>query len=922
MNKSRKTSNIYNIVTYDDDGNVVLPASLSLGVAPASDDNSLKVSTTSWIRAYISSLSLASSSSVTTAIANLVDAAPTTLDTLNELAAALGDDPNFATTISTSIGTRVPQTRTLTINGTAFDLSADRSWTIAAGLTSFNTRTGAITLTSGDVTGALGFTPYNSTNPNNYITGITSSMVTTALGYTPYNSSNPSGYLTAITSSQVTTALGFTPYNATNPSGYITGITSGMVTTALGFTPYNSTNPSGYITGITSANVTTALGYTPYNSTNPSGYITSAALSPYLLRAGGTMSGTITLASISGTDQTVENTFGAYLHLGDWGVGRTATGAVLVNTAYRADFATDLFDMNISRFTNNSGYITSSGTTTGNVASRGLSNWNDLTVIGNVVGMLAWKNYGNNHVIFDASQGTAPNGAAISNTNPNAANWTGTYPTLMGWNGSGTYGVRVDTSRYAESAGSVAWTAVAAGIRQDYDLQFRPADNSGSYAGLSFATPGNSQNAGYILVRGGADNDVYTQNGITIVADTGWLTLAQRTTASRGVRIMSGPSSSTERARFLSDGTIQFVNGAGFTYNGNVILHAGNYNSYSPTLTGGGASGTWSINVSGSASTANQATSLPTLYAGGQQTNPQVYFNQSTGLKVAMTGAWSVWSDTLWINGYAGGDVLQMCALHTLRNGTPRMAISVQASTSSSYGTFYEFITTYNIANQTVGNTTSISSATGNNYNWTGLNYFVSNRNTSTDSAPLQAYSNNGSGAIMSFHRGGYYAVNFGLDSDNVMRIGGWSAGVNRWQLDMSGNMYSAGDITAYSSDRRLKENIITISNPIDKLLRLRGVYYDWKDGLDALGFFPKQKHDIGVIAQELEEVVPEAIKSAPFDTGLHGQSISGQNYKTVQMEKIIPILIEAAKEQQSKIEAQSAQITELMEIIKTMKGL
>ena len=46
----------------------------------------------------------------------------------------------------------------------------------------------------------------------------------------------------------VVSALGFTPYNSTNPSNYISGITSGMVTTALGFTPYNATNPSGYIT--------------------------------------------------------------------------------------------------------------------------------------------------------------------------------------------------------------------------------------------------------------------------------------------------------------------------------------------------------------------------------------------------------------------------------------------------------------------------------------------------------------------------------------------------------------------------------------------------------------------------------------------------------------------------------------------------
>ena len=73
--------------------------------------------------------------------------------------------------------------------------------------------------------------------------------------------------------------------------------------------------------------------------------------------------------------------------------------------------------------------------------------------------------------------------------------------------------------------------------------------------------------------------------------------------------------------------------------------------------------------------------------------------------------------------------------------------------------------------------------------------YFYANRNTSSDSPPLQAYSDNGSGAIMSFHRGGYYAVNMGLDSDNVFRIGGWSAAVNRLQLDMSGNLYSASSM-------------------------------------------------------------------------------------------------------------------------------
>jgi hypothetical protein len=125
-----------------------------------------------------------------------------------------------------------------------------------------------------------------------------------------------------------------------------------------------------------------------------------------------------------------------------------------------------------------------------------------------------------------------------------------------------------------------------------------------------------------------------------------------------------------------------------------------------------------------------------------------------------------------------------------------------------SWNAWYQFITTANIGGQSVNyattagsatsatlaaNTSSISSATGGSYNWTGIQYFVSNRNTTSDSPPLQAYSNNGSGAIMSFHRGGYYAVNMGLDSDNVFRIGGWSASPNRLVLDMSGNLTVAG---------------------------------------------------------------------------------------------------------------------------------
>jgi hypothetical protein len=228
--------------------------------------------------------------------------------------------------------TPVPTNRNLTINGVSFDLSADRSWTIASGVTSFNTRTGAITPTAGDYTTALvtevtnlyytdararaaisltttgtsGSATYNNTtgvlnipayqggvtsfNTRTGAITLTSSDVTTALTYTPYNATNPSAYI-ALTS--LSFAAGNAGYNnttgvitiptnntqLTNGSAYITLASLSFVagsgaynnTTGVITIPTSNshlTNGAGYITGITSGNVTTALGFTPENAAN------------------------------------------------------------------------------------------------------------------------------------------------------------------------------------------------------------------------------------------------------------------------------------------------------------------------------------------------------------------------------------------------------------------------------------------------------------------------------------------------------------------------------------------------------------------------------------------------------------------------------------------------------------------------------
>lgn len=131
--------------------------------------------------------------------------------------------------------------------------------------------------------------------------------------------------------------------------------------------------------------------------------------------------------------------------------------------------------------------------------------------------------------------------------------------------------------------------------------------------------------------------------------------------------------------------------------------------------------------------------------------------------------------------------------------------------------------------------------------------------------------------------------------------------------LDGSGNTTFPGDVTAYSSDERLKENVVNIPNALDKVLSLNGVTFDWKqEALDA-GFNPTIKEgDAGVLAQQVQNVLPQAVRYAPFDRNDEGKSISGKDYLTVQYEKLAPLFIEAIKEQQAQIELLKAELAEL----------
>jgi hypothetical protein len=112
-----------------------------------------------------------------------------------------------------------------------------------------------------------------------------------------------------------------------------------------------------------------------------------------------------------------------------------------------------------------------------------------------------------------------------------------------------------------------------------------------------------------------------------------------------------------------------------------------------------------------------------------------------------------------------------------------------------------------------------------------------------------------------------------------------------------NGSAYFSGDVVAYSSDKRLKENVTPIGDSLNKIKQISGVYFDWKDKIEGTDFVPAQKHDVGVIAQDVQKILPEVVTLAPFDTDSYGKSKSGENYLTVKYDKLVPLLIEAIKE-------------------------
>ena len=127
---------------------------------------------------------------------------------------------------------------------------------------------------------------------------------------------------------------------------------------------------------------------------------------------------------------------------------------------------------------------------------------------------------------------------------------------------------------------------------------------------------------------------------------------------------------------------------------------------------------------------------------------------------------------------------------------------------------------------------------------------------------------------------------------DHRLQVGTFSSGSSGTQANTiaveSDNIYARNDLIAnYSSDQRLKDKVIKIDTALDKVNSLSGYQFEWNKHIED---FRVGTIDYGVIAQELEKVLPHAV------------DINNRGYKTVNYNSLIPLLIEAVKELSSRV--------------------
>ena len=538
---------------------------------------------------------------VGTAISNLVDTAPATLDTLNELAAALGDDPDFATTVSTSIGLKAPLANpAFTGNPTAPSIRA------SSGAFYINRSNDGVQAIRVDADGVVII-------PNNYfyVSASQGSYFSNAVRFRGIISNDTGANVTfgqPIAVSGTVTATGGSSTNWN--TAYTWGNHAGLYAAA-------SHNHSGVYLPIggkaADSELLDGIDSTSFLRSDAddtaSGQYTFSKVNDHAIRVG-TIRGTV-----------VNSQTGEYIQMYNrvnigspdgWGSRGAPTYGL--STYGGADLATD------------TGSVTISGNTAWHAGNDGSGSGLDADLLD---GMNATDSRGGNTIVMRQANGYMQ--AVYVNTTDDAAS------TSLGW----LYGQRSNSDGYHRRF-------TAASVR-DWGGFFTTA-NDGSGSGLDADTVDGLQGSQFVrsdtntsLASGhkwtfisGAGGTTFSANNYSMGVDyangawssphysdliIGYHTGIRIGAAYTGVRFYNNSPTTDANNDGNGDGgetllmtvgghaggsgvvVANTLNAGNLTIGGSQVLSVGNYNSYAPTRTGGGASGSWPISITGTANT-------------------------------------------------------------------------------------------------------------------------------------------------------------------------------------------------------------------------------------------------------------------------------------------------------------------------------
>jgi hypothetical protein len=945
--------------------------------------------------------SLATQTYVGTAISNLVASSPATLDTLNELAAALGNDAAFSTTVSTALGNRLrvdinTQGLSATLQGYGrTNLGLGTAATSNTGdFVAYRTFGTAANSATGDFVAYRTFGTAANNNTGDFAAASHTHSIANVTGLqTALDGKQASGSYAAATHSHIISdvtglqtaldgkqaSLGFTPYNATNPSGYITSsgsisgnaataTSAGVLTASGSLTTQFGSGTVGYVYGIASS--TTGLFYATNNSNSiitinrhPGDYYSQLGFSSsggifyrhynnsainttetwakvwtsnslinldQLSNGPGyitSYSETDTLASVTGRGNSTTSV--VHLNSGNEFLRNTPStvGAPQYQSWYnsagtrRGYFGYGSGSSNILELNNESGGQVLIGA--GDIIANG--GYFRMKGGGGSAEFIWYKDYSGSpsepgFVINNRAGattfshnvnggGTSISGSFTAAGAISASNFSGTSSGTHSGTSSGT---NTGDQSYVASAGKILGYqrgsfTVGGSTNTFYPVAFQIGSTATGEQGISvlqierggYDEPGYSNytfSTFHCRIRAKADGWGYGASYVQVEANAYTQPmLAEVTQQNQTSQLIVWLRGGCAYRWMDIEGswTLNFANGSG----GNYVTYSGNV-TYSPTTTNTIGSNFkyqqgWGDNYISGRLTASSA-NLGAITA----TTRTLNVAYSIGVRANLTGT----EQEIFNVGNTGSGVNDGY-MRLLDSGTVKVLIG--ANNARSGDTYFNGGGNFGIntdaptnklevfSGSTTADALTLSFTTGADNRQTGIFF---------KGGPYP-YARIVGGTSSYGPDQGFIAFYTNYNPSGAASTSGYC--LERVRINPNGSIVATGDITAFGSpsDIKLKNIKEVVPNALQSILKLNGYRFDWKD----VNHLTKIKEDIGVVAQEVEKVLPELARTNDDGT------------MSVRYQGLTAVLIEAIKEQQTQIESQKSEIDELKDLVQQL---